>query len=271
MIPGHFLDECTAPVVLEDDEVADEREEARRHAGTLQHDLQLRQERIGQRLARDRAPRLEPLPPGGERADARLDPVGNDERRVHGEERRQLGLVGLELLPGAPDGRVLRRRVLELNQPERQPVDEQHHVRAPLVLVLDHGDLVRRKPVVALRVVEIDDAHLRAPDVAVVRAVLHRHAVHDHAVEGAVAGLDRRPFRLHELAVGVVQRICRQVRVQPFQRPAQARFQHDSAVVGPLGPWRLGSDVGAVGDAPAGACKPVEGRVLHVAFCEVSH
>ena len=268
MITGHLLGERAAPVVLEDDEVADEREEPCRCAGAFQHHLQLRHGGIGQPLARDRAPRLEPLPPGGEGTDARLDPVGDDERRVHGEERRQLGLVGLELLPGGPDGRVLVCRVLELDQPERKPVDEQHDIRAPLVLVLDHGDLIDREPVVAGWGVEIHDTHLRAPDVAVIRAVLHRHAVHDHAVEGAVADLDRRPCRPRELAEGVVQCLGRKVWVQPLQRAAQPSLQHDRTIVGALGTRRIGGDVGAVRDAPAAAGEPVEGGVFDLGFGE---
>ena len=170
VIAGHLLGERAAAVVLEDDEVADEREEPRRRAGAFQHHLQFRHRRWSGRLARDRAPRLEPLPPGGERADARLDPVGDDERRVHGKERRQLGLVGLELLPGGPDGGLFRCRVLELDQPERQPVDEQHHVGAPLVLVLDHGNLIDREPVAGARIVEVQDTHLCAPDMPAVRS-----------------------------------------------------------------------------------------------------
>ena len=262
VITGHLLGEYATPVVLEDDEVAYEREEPRRRADTLQHHLQLRHRRGSERLAGDRAPRLEPLPPGSERADARLKPVRDDERRVHGEERRQLGLVGLELLPCGPDGRVLACRVLEFDQPERQSVDEQHHVRAPLVLVFHNGNLVDRQPVVAVRVLEIHDTHLRAPDVTVIRAVLHRHAVHDHAVEGAVADLDRRPFRPRELVEGVIQCLGRKVRVQLLQRRAQATFQHDRAIVGTLRTRRIGGDVGAMGDEPAKALQPSKRGLL---------
>ena len=47
----------------------------------------------------------------GEGADAGLDPVGDDQRLVHAEQCGQLGLVGLELVPGGPDGGVLVGRV----------------------------------------------------------------------------------------------------------------------------------------------------------------
>ncbi len=118
----------------------------------LEHDLQLRQMRVGAALSPvDRAPGLEPLPPGGERADARLHAVGDDQQRVVGEERRDLRLVGLELLERRPDRGVLVGRVLELDHRQRQAVDEQHDVRPAGVLVLDDGELVDGQPVVVVR------------------------------------------------------------------------------------------------------------------------
>ena len=64
----------------------------------LEQHLKLRQARVGQRLARDRAPRLAPLAAGRQRPDARLQAVRHDERGVEDEQRRDLGLVGLKLL-----------------------------------------------------------------------------------------------------------------------------------------------------------------------------
>ena len=76
------------------------------------------------------------------------DAVGDDQRLVGGEQRRDLRLVGLELVEGAPDGGVLVGGVLQLDDRERQAVDEQHDVRPALVLALDDGELVDRQPVV---------------------------------------------------------------------------------------------------------------------------
>ena len=161
----------------------------------LDHHLQLRQMRIGQALARDGAPGLEPLAPGGERADTRLHAVGDDQQRVRSEERRDLGLVGLELLEGRPDGGVLVRRVLELDDRQRQAVDEEHDVRPAAVLVLHHGELVDRQPVVGGRVLEVQHPRLGAADRAVGRAVLHRHPVHEQAMHRAVARRQLRTLR----------------------------------------------------------------------------
>jgi hypothetical protein len=83
-----------------------------------------------------------------ERADARGDAVGDDEGRVRGKEGRHLGVVSLKLLERAGDRGVLVRRVLELDDGERQAVDEEDDVRAPGVLFLARGKLVDRQPVV---------------------------------------------------------------------------------------------------------------------------
>ena len=74
----------------------------------------------------------------------RLNPVRDHKHLVHGEKRRQLGLVGLELLPSGSDGRVFVYRILELNHPEWQAVDKQHHVEPAVVLILCDGELVDR-------------------------------------------------------------------------------------------------------------------------------
>ena len=213
VIARHLLDQRPAAVVLEHDEVADERGKPVRRADAPEHDLELGYERVGRGLARDRPPRLEPLPPGGERPDARLRPVRDHEHRVHGEERRQLGLVGLELLPRRPDGGVLVDRVLELDDGQRQAVDEQHDIGAAGVLVLRDGELVDRQPVVGGGIVEVDDSRLRPAHRAAVCAVLHGHAVDQHPVEGAVPRFERRPLLPRQLAERVVPRLGGQARV----------------------------------------------------------
>ena len=58
---------------------------------------------------------------------------------------------------------------------------------------------------VVIGIVEVDYLNLCASDRAVVAAILDRHAVHDHAVKGAVAGLQCRTFRAGKLAEGIVQ------------------------------------------------------------------
>ena len=114
---------------------------------------------------------------------------------------------------------------------QRQAVDEHHDVRPAVVLVLDDGELVDRQPVVVVGVVEVEHPRLRPADRAVGRAVLDRHAVHQQAVDGAVARHQRRPFGARELAEGVVERLGGQRRVELRERVAQPLRQHDLAVV----------------------------------------
>ena len=122
------------------------------------------------------------------------------------KQRRQLGLVGLELLPGGPDGGLVGGGVLEFDHPQRQAVDEQNDVGSALVLVLDNGELVNGEPVVVVRILEIEHTSLCATNCTIGGPVLHRDAVHDHMVKGAVAGFQCRPFRVDQSAKGIVQR-----------------------------------------------------------------
>ena len=48
---------------------------------------------------------------------------------------------------------------------------------------------------------------LRPANGAVVRLVLHSHAIDQHAVEGAVAGLHSRTLRVGKSAQGVIKRL----------------------------------------------------------------
>ena len=142
----------------------------------LSQHLELEHRRRGEVFALDGPPGHEPLFVGGQRADAGVEAVGDDERFVEGEERRDLLLVGLELVEGGPDGGVFVGRVLQLDDGERQAVDEEHDVRAAVVLAFDDGELVDGDEVVLLGVLEVDE-----PDAV--------------AGDGAVRPLDTRPRR----------------------------------------------------------------------------
>ena len=214
VVARHLLDQRAAAVVLEHDEVADQGEEAARLEDALQHHLELGHLRVGERLPRDGAPGLEPLPAGGQRAQPGLVAVRDHQRLVHGEEGWQLGLVGLELLPRRPDGGVLVGRVLQLDHAQGQPVDEQHHVRPAGVPVLGDGELVDRQPVVVGGVVEVDDPDEVAAHRTPGLPVLDLHAIHEHPVELAVASCQRRPLRACQLADCVVKRIGGQTRIE---------------------------------------------------------
>ena len=127
------------------------------------------------------------------------------------------------------------------------------------MLVLDHGELVDREPVVAVRVVEIEYANLSAADPAFRVDVLHRHARDEHPMEVAVSGLQRRSGRVRQSADGVFERIVGNVGIEPGERGPQAAVQDDLAVVGAFCSRCVGCDVRAVEDGPAERCQPVEG------------
>ena len=250
MVAGHLFDEGATACVLEDHEVPDEVKQAARVEDAFKHDLQLREMGVGQALARDCTPGFEPLAAGGEGADARLHAVGDHQHGVEGEQRRQLRLVGLELLVGRPDGGVLVSGVLELDQRQWQAVDEQHHVRASGVPVLTDGELVHRQPVVVGWVVEVQHACLRPADGAFYRAVLDCHPVNEQAVDSAVARLQRRPLGASELAIRISEGFGRQRGVEPRQGVPQTLREYDLAEVIPLSCQLTRRDFRAVFDRP---------------------
>ena len=129
------------------------------------------------------------------------------------------------------------------------------------MVVLDDRELVGGEPVVVGGPLEVDDPRLGAPDRAAV-AVLHRHAVDQHAVEGAVAGFERCARGTDQLAEGVVECGPREVGVEAGERASEPRGKHDFAVLRPFGHRAVGGNVGAVGDIPIEAEQPVEGRVF---------
>ena len=68
--------------------------------------------------------------------------------------------VGLELVEGISDPGVLISQVLEFEDCQGQAIQEDHHVRAAIILVLNHRELVYREPVVIVRVLEIKKLYL---------------------------------------------------------------------------------------------------------------
>src|SRR2546428_9741527 len=108
-------------------------------------------------------------------------------------------------MEGGPDRRVLVGRVLQLDDAEREPVHEQHHVGTAGVLPLRDSELIDGEPVVIFWRLEVEHARLRAGDETVRSAKLHRGPVHQHAVYSAVALNERRRIRTGELPVGIIQ------------------------------------------------------------------
>ena len=98
---------------------------------------------------------------------ARLDAVARHEQFVAGEQAGDLLLVGLELVESLFGRGLGVARVLQLDDGQRQTIDEHDHVGSPVRLALHHRELIDRQPVVGFRIIEVDEPGLVAGDRAV--------------------------------------------------------------------------------------------------------
>ena len=91
----------------------------------------------------------------------------------------------MKLVVGVPERRFLLGRVLQFDHRQREAVDKQHDVGAPVALVFDDGELVDDQKVVGVGVVSVDE-----PDLVVSFTVVGTpgdiDAVGQHSVETAV-------------------------------------------------------------------------------------
>ena len=265
MIAREDLDDV-APGVAEDDVVFQEVEEPAGLEHALEHGFQFRRALRREIVAGDRAPGHEPLAVGGQRADPRREAVGDHQRGVGAKQRRDLRLVGLELMERPVDGRVLVAGVLQLDHGERQAVDEDHDVGPPVGVVLDHRELVDREPVVGVRVVEVDQPRLLAADGSVGAPHLDRHALDEVAMQPPVLGDQRWRLRVAQLGEDLGAGLGGQGRIEPGDGGAQAVEKQHLAVVLALGRAAVGADVEAVRRGVAKLGEPRERGFLDVAL-----
>ena len=87
--------------------------------------------------------------------------------------------------------------------------------------------------------------------------MLHRHAVDEHPVEGAVACFQGRTFRAGEPAEGVFQRRRGKAGIQFGEGVAQPSLQDHIPVLIALDAGSVGGNVRAVSHLPAEGAKPV--------------
>ena len=126
------------------------------------------------------------LEPAGEGTHRRAGAIGDHRDRVGGEHRRDVAAVVADLGKCLLQRGDLVGRVLQLDQRQRQPVDEHQHVRAAGLAVLDDAELVDRQPVIGVGIVEVDQLHTGCPHRPVAGPVLHRHPVGDQLVDAGV-------------------------------------------------------------------------------------
>ena len=115
-------------VLLEDHEMPEKFEESRPVEYAADQDFEFQDGGRGGHFPGDRAPDLEPFRIGREGPDPRLETIGDDQHLVVVEERRDLLLVGLELVPGSPDRGVLIHGVLQLDHGQGEAIDEDHDI-----------------------------------------------------------------------------------------------------------------------------------------------
>ena len=147
MVGRPHLGEAAA-VVLKDDEIQDVIEKATVVKQAFDQRFQFGGSRRGDFFARDRPPGHKAIPPAAEHARPRLQPVGNHQQFIGGKERRNVLLVGLQLVEGVVDRDVFIARILQFQHGQWQTVHVQRHIRAAIDLgppgrrFSNHGELI---------------------------------------------------------------------------------------------------------------------------------
>ena len=190
VVAGDLLDRATT-LVFEDDEPAQHVEERPAVQEAMGERLQGQSLRLlDDGVPVDRAPPHEAVEASGDGPVARGEAVRDHRKHRRPEQVRDLVLVGLDLVPGRLEIGALG--ALELNDDERDPVQEQDHVRDPGRLAND-VHLVEGVPLV-LGIVPIDE-RAPAPTLLAVVEEVDGHAIHEEVVDAAVLG-DQYPGRL---------------------------------------------------------------------------
>ena len=111
-----------------------------------------------------------------------------DTHGVIGEQRRDLGGVRAELIVGTPERRPLVCGHLQLDDAERETVDEQHDVRTPGALISLHAVLVDGDKLIAVRLVEVHEPRQVVSYLAAVIPTLDGNAGRQELVDTPVLG-----------------------------------------------------------------------------------
>ncbi len=266
VVGGDFLNDAPL-ILLEEHEIAQVVQQEMMGEEATHHLLQLEFQQGLVVFVVDGAPGQEALPRRGERAHPRMGAVGDHQCLVGHEQGLDLGLVGLQLVEGPPDVRLLIGRVLQLQHCNGQAVDEAHQVGAPGLLGALHRELVDHQEAVALRALEIHQPH---PVAALAPGLvhLHRHAIHQPFVEGAVAEKQRGVRCLGDMVHHFVERGCGDGGVQNPQGLLQPAGQDDLAVILALRRLAIRGNVRPEAGLPAALLEPAKGELFQVIFAD---
>ena len=216
-------------------------------------------------------PGHEPLLVGCERADPGHHSVRGHQHRVGAEQRRDLRLVGLQLVVCPRQGRILPARRLQFDHPKRQPVDEDHHIRAPIGRALDHRELAGGEEIVGVRVLEIDQAQLIAANGAVLGVELDRDALDHQPVQAAVFFDQRGALGRQHLAQCVAARFGWDGGVQPVDCRGEALGKYHVCIGLAFGLFAVRTDFRVRRDGVAERPKAIEHQALDIRFGEIGH
>ncbi|MFO0642572.1 MAG: hypothetical protein U0183_25300 [Polyangiaceae bacterium] len=257
LIPAELANDSTGLfVTLEHDEVAHQVEEGRGREHTLEEDL------LGIGLAAELAFHVV------ERARVRSLPLHEEAvRREHGavrgglpagrnqdlnglEELRRTKLavallhllVARELIDGFELPPLAKGRALALDDPHRDPVHEEHHVGADVLLGAVHLELPRDDELVCRHVLEVEVPN-RVALLAVAEVLFEGDAVSERGVQ-LLAGLDEaRDLDPRDGAHGLVHVVVRDPRVQLPNGRSEPRDEHDLLERFALSVEHLGSNI----------------------------
>ena len=162
MVLGERLHQ-TAGSLGERDEVLDEVEQSVPLAGAPQCRLQRHHTLLA--LGVDLLPLGEMTPRSERRTDERVGTVGQDDERVEPEQVRD----HVAVVPQVCVVRVTNVLVrdLQLDEHQRNAVDEQHHISPPPIHVARDPKLRNRQPIVRVSVVPVDEPDSDRPTLAV--------------------------------------------------------------------------------------------------------
>ena len=260
VVLGGLLDQ-PALALLEHREVLDVIQQPRRFQQPAQCALQRDLASLG--LVIHALPVEEVLPGAGQRAHAGVRAVAEQDERIGVEQlRHRLAAVIAQVVV---EGALQRHRwLLQLDEHQRQAVDEAQQIAAAPVHVAGHPHLRGQEELVVGRRGPVDDAQGLGAVPAVLVGHLHLHAVLQQPVEVAVRiDGDLLGAVLRELLDSLRVGVGRQTGVQRHQRRAQAAGEdHLRLAVAPLAALRAEAFRVEVGVGPAQGFQQADGRLL---------
>ena len=230
-----LLDEAEL-ALLEGDEILDEVEEPRRPARALDQRVEADDARF--LLVVDPLPLVEKFERRIGRAKDGFEPVRQDHEGVRREDMRDRRAIVGEIAVIGVGHRLVAR--LQLDEQQRQAVDEADEIGALGVKFAGEPDLRGKEKIVRVRVLPVDHANDLGLALAVLAADLHGDAlaqkvmdlgIRANSVDCAALASQRR--------IGVFERRVGQGRIELFERAPQPLGQDDVALRGaPFGAAR---------------------------------